>query len=161
MAYNPKQILLAMQALYPGLQNRVDYELADLGEGAGPFVSAWHRDDIQQPTMAQIEAVDTDALLGATEVPGMISDRQFFQQLAVQNVITPAEALDAVKTGAIPTALQALIDQMPEGQRFAAEMLVSGATTFMRDHPMTIAIGNAYGWTSGQVDALFVAAALL
>lgn len=93
--------------------------------------------------------------------PSSISDRQFFQQLAVQGVITQDEALAAVRTGAIPAALQHLIDGLPSDQQFGATMILSGATTFERNHPLTIAIGAAYGWQAEQVDALFRAAAVL
>lgn len=94
-------------------------------------------------------------------VPAEISDRQFFQQLAVQRVITQDEALAAVKTGDIPAALQRVIDGLPPGQQFEATMIVSGATTFQREHPLTVAIGSACHWTSDQIDALFQAAAEL
>jgi hypothetical protein len=57
--------------------------------------------------------------------------------------------------------LLAIINAMPADQQFAAKMLVSGATVFERSHPMTVAIGTAYGWTSAQIDALFSAAAAL
>jgi hypothetical protein len=94
-------------------------------------------------------------------VPASISDRQFFQQLAVSGVISQAEALGAVRVGAIPDPLQQLIDQMPADQQFAATMIVSGATTFERSHPLTVAIGAAYGWTSDQIDAFFRMASAL
>jgi hypothetical protein len=61
MAYHPSQIWLAMQSLHPKLVLNVDYELA-LIEGA-PQISGWKRSDVAQPTQAEIEAVDTDALL--------------------------------------------------------------------------------------------------
>jgi hypothetical protein len=99
--------------------------------------------------------------MGVAPVPSAISDRQFFQRLAEQGVITQAEALSAVKVGAIPATLQALINQMPQDQQFAALMIVSGGTTFERMHPMTIAIGTAYGWSSDEIDAFFTAAAVL
>jgi hypothetical protein len=66
MAYQPGQILLAMQALRPGLVNNVDFELA-VTDGA-PFISVWNRTDVAQPTQAEIEAVDTDALLAPKTV---------------------------------------------------------------------------------------------
>jgi hypothetical protein len=40
-------------------------------------------------------------------------------------------------------------------------MIVSGATTFERSHPLTVAIGAAYGWTSDQIDAFFRMASAL
>lgn len=93
--------------------------------------------------------------------PTIITDRQFFQQLALMGVITQDEALAAVKTGAIPAALQAFIDGMPADQKFTAEMLVSGAVSFDRNHPMTLALAAGMGWTSQQVDDLWRAAAQL
>lgn len=69
---------------------------------------------------------------------GPISDRQFFQALASApyNIITPQEALDAVKTGEIPAVMQAVIDGLPEDQQFPATMLIAGATTYQRTNPM-------------------------
>jgi hypothetical protein len=101
------------------------------------------------------------AALPVSPVPALISDRQFFQQLAVQGVITQDEALAAVKTGSIPAALQTLINGLPADQQFAATMLIAGATAFERYHPLTTAIGQAYGWSADQIDALFRAAAVL
>lgn len=94
-------------------------------------------------------------------VPATISDRQFFQQLAVDGIITRAEALAAVKTGEIPAALAGIIDALPDDQKFAAEMLLSGATTFERAHPLSVAIGEARGMTAEEVDDFFRAAAAL
>jgi hypothetical protein len=93
--------------------------------------------------------------------PSSISDRQFFQELAVSGIITQAEALAAVKTGDVPAALAAIVSAMPDDQQFAAQMILSGATVFERTHPMTETIGTAYGWTGDQVDDFFRAAALL
>ena len=62
MAYNPAQILLAVESLRPGLQLQIDFELADLNDGKGPFISVWKRQDVAKPTKEEIEAVDTDAL---------------------------------------------------------------------------------------------------
>jgi hypothetical protein len=94
-------------------------------------------------------------------VPVSISDRQFFQQLAAQDIISQDEALAAVRTGAIPAPLQQLISAMPADQQFAATMIVSGATTFERNHPLTVTIGTSYGWSSSQIDDFFRSAAAL
>lgn len=95
-------------------------------------------------------------------VPQIISDRQFFQQAAILGVITQGEALAAVATGAIPAVLQTVVDGITDpDQKFAATMLLSGATIFERYHPFTNAVGAALGWTSDQVDQFFVAASKL
>lgn len=94
-------------------------------------------------------------------VPAEISRRQFFQQLAIAKIISQDEALAAVKTGDIPAALLGFISALPDAARFNAEMLLSGATVFERNHPLTEAIGTAQGMTSAQVDDFFRAAAKL
>lgn len=95
-------------------------------------------------------------------VPALISDRQFFQQAAVLGIITQAEALAAVQTGTIPAVLQTIVDGIEDpDEKFAATMLLSGATTFERAHPFTEAVGDALGWTSEQIDQFFIAAAQL
>lgn len=100
-------------------------------------------------------------VIPASPVPQVISDRQFFQQLAVVGICTQQEALDAVKTGTVPSAMAAIVAQMPSDQQFGANMIISGATQFVRNHPMTVAIGTAYGWTSDQIDQFFIAASSL
>jgi hypothetical protein len=93
-------------------------------------------------------------------VPESISDRQFFQQLAIEGIITEADAL-ASNAAVIPPPLLAIINQMPTDQQFGVKMLVSGATTFEFSNPVTVAISTAYGWTEAQRAAFFTAAAAL
>lgn len=100
----------------------------------------------QEPQPAQIED---------------ISDRQFFQALADRGEITEAEALDAVGPGIIPPAMDALIDQLPQEQRFPARMLIRGATRYERQHPIADLIRGLYGWTSDQADDFWRFAATL
>ena len=94
-------------------------------------------------------------------VPDTISDRQFFQQLAIAGVISQEEALAAVKTGDIPAALSGFIAALDDASRFNAEMLLSGATVFQRNHPLTNAVAMAQGMTADQVDEFFRQAAKL
>ena len=55
-----------------------------------------------------------------------------------------------------------MVDAIPNADdRFAAEMLLSGATIFRRDHPLTDQIGAAQGMTEEQIDAFFASAAQL
>lgn len=94
-------------------------------------------------------------------VPPSISDRQFFQQLAVEGIITQDEALAAVQSGTIPPALNVVIDGMPEADRFNAKMLIGGAVSFERNHPLTATVAAAVGMTETEVDDFFRAAAQL
>lgn len=94
-------------------------------------------------------------------VPVAISDRQFFQQLAVMGAITQDEAIAAVATGTIPATLDGFVATLPQEQQFAARMLLKGATVFERNHPMTQLLAQGMGWTAEQLDALWTAAAVL
>jgi hypothetical protein len=85
-------------------------------------------------------------------VPLIISDRQFFQGLALNSTITQEEALVAVMTGTIPASLEAFVTQLPEADQFSARMLLSGAIEFHRDHPLVPAVGAAFSWTDAQID---------
>ena len=98
----------------------------------------------------------------APAVPQSISDRQFAHVLALQNLISQEEALAWVKTGDVPAALQALVDEIPDPTiKFSAQMLLAGATVFERDHPMTAQLAAGLGMSSAQVDDLWRAAAAL
>ncbi|SIQ75990.1 hypothetical protein SAMN05880592_105159 [Bosea sp. TND4EK4] len=68
--------------------------------------------------------------------PGAISDRQFAQGLAEAGLISEDEAEEWVAAGALPAPLIALVDLLPVGQRFAARMLLRGATRFEFAHPL-------------------------
>lgn len=91
-----------------------------------------------------------------TRIVDFISDRQFFQQAAIQGFISQEDALQAVKTGFIPAPLQAIVDTISdETDKFNAEMLLSGATEFNRNHPLTSVIGAAFGMTEEDITKYF------
>jgi hypothetical protein len=84
---------------------------------------------------------------------------QFFQQLANASAITRAEALAAVERGAIPEALQPVLDAIADpGNQFAAKMYLAGTTSVARTHSVTEAIGTVLGMPTWQMDDLFAAA---
>lgn len=95
------------------------------------------------------------------DVPPVISDRQFFQNLAVHGLITQEEALAAVQVGALPSGLEYLVSQMPQDTQFAARMLLSGATQFERYHPLVASFASAYGWTQQELDGFWIEASAL
>ena len=108
------------------------------------------------------DAISVGQRVGAPGTIPDISDRQFFQMAAVMGLITKDEALAAVKVGAIPATLQAIVDAIPDADaKFAANMMLSGATVFQRDNALTQQVGAAMGWTTEQLDQFFLAAALL
>lgn len=148
--------LQAILSLVPGA------EVGVRGAGDDEAIE-WYNPAIAPVTNQQIES-EYQRLLALPEpvnIPA-ISDRQFFQQAAVAGMISQDEALAAVATGTIPPSLAVIVDAMTDpAAQFAAKMLLSGATVFERQHPLTDAIGVALNMTSEQIDAFFVAAALL
>lgn len=90
-----------------------------------------------------------------------VSDRQFFQALALAGAITPDAALAAVMTGTLPAPIAAAVESLPEAERFAARMMLSGATAFERGHPMVAQLGAALGYDAAALDALWREAAAL
>lgn len=116
--------------------------------------------DVTDAQRAAAQAV-IDAYVPTDPVPTLISDRQFFQQLAVLGIITPEEALAAVGPGEIPAAMLTMIAALPEAEQFAARMLLTSATVFDRGHPLVAMFGAAFGWSGAQLDAFWTAAAAL
>ncbi|CAN7330709.1 hypothetical protein [Neorhizobium tomejilense] len=90
-----------------------------------------------------------------------ISDRQFFQQLAVEGYISESEALAAVSVGALPAAVEAIVGALTPEDQFSARMLLSGATRFERAHPLVEVFAAAIGMTTQQLDAFWAAASEL
>lgn len=107
---------------------------------------------VRDMTAEEIAAVTAAAVPPPAPVPASISDRQFFQGLALQAVITQEEALAAVKTGDLPALIAAYVAELPDAQKFSAEMLLSGATVFERAHPFTARFGLAMNWSDEQLD---------
>ncbi|CAO4145492.1 hypothetical protein [Methylorubrum extorquens] len=101
---------------------------------------------------------------------GVISDRQFAQALALEGIITQAEALAWAARGDLPEAMTEALAEIPEagGRRFGAHMLLAGATTFERHHPLTDALGalltnpeTGTPYDAAALDALWSRAAAL
>jgi hypothetical protein len=116
--------------------------------------NAWGYSPIQAPEPPPTEEP-------APYTPPSISDRQFFHILALDGLITEAEAIAAVKTGDAPAAFETFISSLPEGDRFNARMLLEGATTFERNHPLTAAFGTMYGMAAEEIDDLWRRASAL
>jgi hypothetical protein len=110
-------------------------------------------------------------LMGVTVVPDpapvpvppppveTISNRQFYQQLAVLGVVTEHQALAAVTIGTLPGSIASFANA--ETDKFAAEMQLRGGTAFNRHDPLFMALGQVLGFTPKQLDDFWIAAAQL
>ena len=95
-------------------------------------------------------------------IPDIISDRQCFQQLAMVGKVSQDEALAAVTVGALPKAVADGIAALPADRQFGARMLLCGATSFERLHPMVPVFLSFFGLNgTTDRDALWTAAAAL
>lgn len=86
--------------------------------------ATWRIDFDDAASGAQkVAALDVVAAfdVNSRPTPQTISDRQFFQQLAVQGIITQDQAL-ASNAAVIPPPLLKIIDGMPADRQFAAKM---------------------------------------
>ncbi len=125
------------------------------------FASARYEYKVDLATKTLIK-VDPPIVPVTPEPIRPISDRQFYQKAALKGLITQADALNAVQTGFIPLPLQTIVDQISDPtEKFSAEMLLSGATIFYREHPLTNEIGAAFGMTPEQIDVFFRSAGAL
>ncbi len=86
----------------------------------------------------------------------VVSDRQFYQGLALRGFCTPEEALDAVRIGVLPKDLRTFVDAIHNAQdRWAAEMLLSGAKEFRRDHSFVTQVGAWVGLDAAALDSFW------
>lgn len=85
--------------------------------------------------------------------PEEISRRQFCQGLAVAGLITKQEAIAFIQGSALPAAMQVIVDGMvDEDAAFEATMLLLGAGSFFRSHPLVLIFAMAQSMTGTQVD---------
>ena len=130
-------------------------------------VSIYRDGVLVELTDAEWAAMNPPGTAPPAPVPPPISDRQFGQGLWTQGIITFAECQAFVSMGMIPAAMQTLIDALPDDDtgrptaRKTAIVFVSGAKEYDRDNPLVDQLGTAYGWTPAQLDANWIAWALL
>lgn len=98
---------------------------------------------------------------GLATVPPVISDRQFAQVLAIEEIITEDEALAWAARGDLPEALEAAVGQLPEANRFGARMLLAAATSYERAHPLVGVLGEILGRDDTALDDIWRRAAAL
>jgi hypothetical protein len=95
----------------------------------------------------------------APAVPRSISRQQFFRMLARTPFATPAEALDAARTGSIPPALEPMFAALPEPQQTDARIMWATAVDFYRSDPLFALAVSMETITDAQLDQWFTEAA--
>lgn len=95
-------------------------------------------------------------------VPPEISRRQFYRELANRELITKAEALTAITSGALPAAFEALVSAiLDEDLEWQARMLLAGATAFLRANWFVDYFAAMQGFSSAYMDGFWREAAKL
>lgn len=108
-----------------------------------------------------VRPLTAEELAALNPVPASISDRQFAQQLAILGAISEAEAIAWAARGDLPAAIETAVLALPEGDRFAARMLLSSATIYERAHPLVSALGAILSYDHAAFDTLWREAAAL
>lgn len=80
---------------------------------------------------------------------------------AVPSEVTMRQARLALLGAGKLAAVDAAINGLPEPQRSAARIEWDYSSTVRREQPLVLGLAPALGLTSGQLDALFIAAAAL
>lgn len=151
-------------------------DLEPYEDGLNPPGTMWKRVDEYTDIMTEVyvsrpgqtveslvEELNAAVIMPAPENPPVsisISDRQFFQQLAIMELITQQEALTYLGTGVLPAAFEAFVQALPEAAQFDARMKLM-ANTFNRSDELVNVFGSMQGFTSEQIDALWTAASQL
>lgn len=89
-------------------------------------------------------------------IPESVDRRQILTGLALVGWITEAEAEAALTIGARPAAVDAVINALPEDQRFHARMKWAGFKNAYRDDDMVAALAAIEGKTAQEIDEFFV-----
>lgn len=89
------------------------------------------------------------------DVPYSITRRQVILGLVAAEIITPEEGKAAATTGAVPTTVQAVFDNLPADEKLAAEITWATMSVAERDHPLVAALAAANGMDEAAIDDFF------
>ena len=87
-------------------------------------------------------------------MPTQITNRQYYQQLAIMGPITQQEAADAV-VGTPPPTILGYISSLPQAQQFDAEMFFKGGTIYDRHAALLTGLATYMGWSNSFMDTLW------
>lgn len=94
-------------------------------------------------------------------VPNVITDRQLYVELSSRDLCTQEEARAMLLRGEIPAKMQAVIDKMPEADRFNVEMRVATAREYHRDDEFIAIFASdpEIDLSASEVDEIWISAA--
>jgi hypothetical protein len=85
-----------------------------------------------------------------------ISDKQFFQKLSIDGIISQQDALSAVSSGFIPSVLMDIIDTVQDpNEKFSMQMSLAGDTVLYRDSDTMEKIRIGLNKTPEEMDQFF------
>ena len=99
--------------------------------------------------------------LRAMQMATLITRCQFYHQLALQGVISQSEAMAAVQTGTIPSAVQTIINGLSSDQQFGASIKLAGSPTLKITDELMAFIYTGLGWSGSTFNTFWTAASLL
>jgi hypothetical protein len=108
------------------------------------------------PPTAEETAAQVAAALEFVRSQMQLSFAQMLIGLVAEAWITESEG-EAWLTGTIPAAVTALIDTLPENQRFAARARAARPSVVLRTDSLVLALGAAQGKTAEELDDFFTA----
>jgi hypothetical protein len=122
----------AIQSLVPGARPNIDYIVQDNADGKGPFIAVWRHPTAPQPTADQL-----------ANAPPL-----------VPQIVTAVQARIALtaagKRTTVENAVQAASQDVKDYWEFSL--------TLGRQHPVLLQMANSLGWSSTDLDNLFIAA---
>lgn len=89
-----------------------------------------------------------------------ISKKQFFEQLAIDGIVTEQEAAAAFG-GTIPQTFQTYIESLPANVRFSTTLTILGGQSYKYDSPFITNITKYFGWDNERFQTFWTSASKL
>jgi hypothetical protein len=124
------------------------------GDVVSPAYAGWTNGAFSLAQAPEPTPPSAEELLEAARAGMQLSFAQMLIGLVSEEWITEAEG-EAWLTGTTPAAVTALIDTLPQGQRFAAKARAVRPSVVMRTDPLVIALATMQGKTEAELDAFF------
>ena len=98
---------------------------------------------------------------GPPSVPSSISKRQFLLAACADGLITPAEAIAAASTGAVPSSIYVVLTTLPADTQVAFRITWAAMVQVDRNHPFVPVMAQAFDKDDAEIDEFFRSASSL